>query len=75
MKNNKYLTNFKFENVIFGLLAITYIYAASMRAGGLNNFITVIIQLVLSFALKLLLEYIRKNPKEFANSILELFQD
>lgn len=79
---NKPLTKFKFENVVFMILAIVFIYGATTRInsdfnpfGALSNFYTIMIQLTLSYALKLLLEYIRKNPEQLANDIRSLFQD
>lgn len=82
MKKSKSLTKFKFENVIFIALVITFLYGATTRItsvnnvfGDLSNFYTVIFQLILSYGFKLFLEYIRKNPEEFAQSIRELFQD
>lgn len=79
---NKKLTRFKFENLVFIGLVVMYLYGATTRAsvpgnpfGPLSNFYTLMMQIGMSYGFKLLLEYIRKNPEEFANSIRELFQD
>jgi hypothetical protein len=78
----KKLTNFKFENIVFSILVIAYIYNATTNGnsifnifGILGNFIGLLIQITLCYGFKLLLEYIRKNPQIIADEIKALFKD
>lgn len=81
MKNKK-LTRFKFENVVFLGLVVMYLYSATTRVieannpfGSFSNVITLIGQIIMSYGLKMILAYIRKNPQEVSNSIKALFED
>lgn len=79
----KKICKFKYENVIFIVLVIGFIYGVTTRTlnlednvfGCMSNFYTVMIQLIGAYGVKLLLEYIRKNPETLKNEIKQMFQD
>lgn len=79
---NKSLTKFKFENVIFIVLVISYLINALTTSTEVNNSFgiysslnTLIAQITLSYSFKFLLGYMRKNPQTVATEIASLFKD
>ena len=79
---NKPLTKFKFENLVFIALVMLYLYGATTRVieannpfGSFSNVITLIGQIIMSYGLKMILAYIRKNPQTVAVEIASLFKE
>lgn len=80
MKNNKKITKFKYENVIYRILVLLSTYNATLIAsdgvfGVSSNFVTLIVQICFWLLLKYGLRYIRKNPGIIKSSWTDLFMD
>lgn len=69
-------TRFKYENVIFIVLVITYVIGAFQRTCDLKlNLITFITQILICIGIRSSLKYVRKNAIEIKKSISEMLTD
>jgi hypothetical protein len=80
MKNNKKITKFKYENVIFIVLVLMSTFNATLIAsdglfGVYSAIITLLVQIAMWELLRYGLRYIRKNPQIIADSWSALFKD
>jgi hypothetical protein len=80
MKNNKKITKFKYENVIFIILVLMSTFNATLIAsdglfGVYSAIITLLVQIAMWELLRYGLRYIRKNPQIIADSWSALFKD
>jgi hypothetical protein len=80
MKNNKKITKFKYENVIFIVLVLMSTFNATLISsngvfGIYSAIITLIVQIAMWELLRYGLRYIRKNPQIIADSWSALFKD
>lgn len=80
MKNNKKITKFKYENVIFIVLVLMSTFNATLIAsdglfGVYSAIITLLVQIGMWELVRYGIRYIRKNPQEVSKSIKALFED
>ncbi len=72
----KGICKFKYENIIYVILILAFLYGACTREiQGISNFLTLLIQLISAYMVKLLFRYIRKNPEQLTNDLKSLFRE
>lgn len=80
MKNNKKITKFKYENVIFIVLVLMSTFNATLISsnevfGVYSAIITLLVQIGMWELVRYGIRYIRKNPQIIADSWSALFKD
>lgn len=72
----KSICKFKYENIIYIILILAFLYGACTREiQSISNFLTLLIQLISAYMVKLLFRYIRKNPEQLTNDLKSLFRE